>query len=79
MRIQNELQARGIAADLIENHLKITDSIWLTQARRVWQKHFKNKPSQNFKARAKQIRFLQNRGFAYEHIVNIIHEENEIM
>jgi regulatory protein len=63
LRIHVELQARGIQNEVIAEHLKITDNAWIIEARTVFRKHFKTGPAADFKERAKQIRFLQYRGF----------------
>ena len=68
LRIQAELFERGILTESIEHHLKITDTIWFTKAREVWEKRFKSQPPTDLKSRAQQIRFLQYRGFSIEHI-----------
>lgn len=71
LRIFMELQARGVADEMIAECLDITDNAWFTEARNVWQKRFKgNKPS-DFKHRAKQMRFLQYRGFTQEQIESV--------
>ena len=70
LRISMELQARGIAHEMIAEQLQITDNAWLVHARKVWQKHFKVKPS-DFKLLAKQMRFLQYRGFTHEQIESV--------
>lgn len=71
LRISIELQARGIPAFVIADQLKITDNAWFTEAYKVWQKHFKGLRPQDFKSRAKQLRFLQYRGFTQEQIASI--------
>ncbi len=77
LRIRAELIERGIAQDLIEHHLKILDNTWLDDAHRVWQKRFKNSLPHDFKSRARQMRFLQYRGFTSEHINFIFHSDDE--
>lgn len=67
IRIMQELQARGIPAEMIAEHIKITDNAWLIAAQGVWRKHFKSVPS-DIKLRFKQMRFLQYRGFTREQI-----------
>lgn len=71
LRIQAELIERGIAEDLIEHHLDISDNAWAFEARQVWQKRFKNTMPTDFKTRAQQMRFLQYRGFTREQIEKI--------
>lgn len=71
LRISAELQARGILPEMIAEHLQITDNAWLEKARKVWQKQFKCKLPEDFKLRAKQMRFLQCRGFTQEQIESV--------
>ncbi len=68
LRIRAELLERGIAQDLIEHQLNITDNAWLEDVRKVWQKRFKNRLPQDMKARGQQMRFLFYRGFTGEQI-----------
>jgi regulatory protein len=75
LRIRGELLERGIAEDLIEHHLNITDNAWLINVRKVWQKRFKSQLPHDFKARAQQMRFLHYRGFTHEQIDSIFSEE----
>jgi regulatory protein len=77
LRIQAELNARGISEDLIEHHLNIADNAWLTHAHHVWKKRFKGTFPRDFKARAQQMRFLQYRGFTAEQIDNIFHSDHQ--
>lgn len=70
-RIAHELQTRGISAEMIAEQLKITDNAWFTEVRNLWQKRFKGKHPTDFKSRAKQMRFLQYRGFSREQILSL--------
>lgn len=76
LRIRAELLERGIAQDLIEDHLKITDNAWLEEVRKVWQKRFKNRLPQDFKTRAQQMRFLHYRGFTAEQINQLLRNDD---
>ena len=78
LRISVELQARGISHEMIAEHLDITDNAWFVAAQKVWQKHCKHQVVASLQDRkkilAKQIRFLQYRGFTsmqIEHIANL--------
>jgi regulatory protein len=71
LRIRMELQARGIAPDVIAERIQITDNAWFTEAHKVWQKHFKGKRPDDFKNRAQQMRFLQYRGYSREQIESV--------
>jgi regulatory protein len=75
-RIARELQTRGIAEETIAEHLQITDNTWCANAQEVWQKHFKGKWPTDFKERAKQMRFLQYRGFTHEQINSVFERKN---
>jgi len=70
-RIAHELRQKGIAENLISNalpHLKETE---LKAAREVWQKKFGTAP-QDAKEKAKQVRFLQSRGFALDVVFKVL-------
>lgn len=71
LRILQELQIRGITAEMIADQLQIADNAWFIAARQVWQKHFKGNMPKDFKNRAKQMRFLQYRGFTREQIADV--------
>ena len=60
---------------MIAKHLQITDNAWFAEAQKAWQKQFKGNNSCDLKLRAKQIRFLQYRGFTREQIESVIHDE----
>jgi regulatory protein len=77
LRIRAELAQRGISEDVIEHHLNITDNAWFAQAKKAWQKHFKGSLPSDFKIRARQMRFLQHRGFMPEHIKLIFRSGND--
>ena len=63
LRIHRELQAHGIADEVIAEHLKITDNAWIVEAHSIFRKRFKASKLTDFKERAKLMRFLQYRGF----------------
>ena len=70
VRIRLELQERGICATLIDSCLDDSDPQWVTLARSVHRKRFGAAVAgaADRKARAKQMRFLQYRGFSAEQI-----------
>lgn len=78
LRISAELQARRIPPEMIAEQLQITDNAWFTQVRKVWQKHYKGQIASDFKIRAKQMRFLQNRGFTREQIESVFGTSGEM-
>lgn len=79
LRIARALEARGIADEMIAKHLQITDNAWFIVVRSVWQKHFKGKMPTNLKERAKQMRFLQYRGFTHEQIGSVFRNEDDTL
>lgn len=70
--IRSTLIERGIREDMIEDLLNISDNTWLTAVKQVWQKKFKNTLPSDYKERAKQMRFLNYRGFTFEQINSVI-------
>ncbi len=75
LRIQAELFDKGIAEQMIDHHLKITDNTWLAEVRKVWQKRFKNQWPTDYKTRAQHMRFLQLRGFTNEQIESVFNSD----
>lgn len=71
-RIALELKARGITPETIAELLQITDNAWFIEIQRVWRKQFKGAVPTDFKSRAKQMRFLQYRGFTHEQINSLL-------
>jgi regulatory protein len=53
---------------MIAEVTQITDNAWFAAAYKVWRKHFKGILPTDFLLRAKQMRFLQYRGFTREQI-----------
>jgi regulatory protein len=75
-RVVQEMRARGLEADAIENatqHLKATE---IERAREVWRKKFSS-PAQDAAERGKQMRFLITRGFSSEIIRRIVSGASE--
>ncbi|WP_439135075.1 regulatory protein RecX [Pseudomaricurvus sp.] len=66
-RLQMELREKGIEQSLVVEELSKPELDWFAQAESVLRKKFQE-PAGGMKERAKQIRFLQYRGFAHEHI-----------
>ncbi len=70
-RITHELRQRGIADELIEAALPALKETEFEVARSVWQRKFGTLP-QDAKEKAKQMRFLQSRGFSLDVIVHVL-------
>lgn len=77
LHIKMELQARGINTEIIAEVLDMADNKWFDQARHVWQKRFKGQTAQNYADLAKQMRFLQQRGFTKEQIDSVLGRNRE--
>jgi regulatory protein len=74
-RIAFELKQKGVAAELVDAHsVKLRESE-LEAARSVWRKKFRVLP-RTAADKAKQVRFLQSRGFASEVIFQILRTDN---
>ncbi len=69
-RIAHELKQKGISDDLINATLPQLKQGELEAARVVWQKKF-GAVAQDTKEKAKQMRFLQSRGFSMEVIFKV--------
>ncbi|NNF41412.1 MAG: regulatory protein RecX [Woeseiaceae bacterium] len=68
VRIRTELKQRGVDPGLIEGALEASATDWYQLARAIRQKKFGDDAAPDFKARARQMRFLQYRGFEPDHI-----------
>lgn len=74
IRIKEELRQRGIKDELITEYLDSQKKTWRTKVEAVRRKRFGDELPKDFKERAKQMRFLQYRGFTTEHIKQIFDE-----
>lgn len=70
-RIAHELRQKGIAESLIEQALPQLRESELEAAREVWQRKFGELP-QDQKEKARQVRFLQSRGFSLDVVLRIL-------
>ncbi len=75
-RIAHELRQKGISEELISSAIPQLKQGELEAARAVWQRKFATHPpnqqEQDQKEKAKQVRFLQSRGFSMEVIFNVM-------
>jgi regulatory protein len=67
VKLAYELRQRGIADTIIEAVLKDNRDSELERAREVWRKKFGTQPATP-QEKAKQMRFMQSRGFSLEMI-----------
>jgi len=70
-RITHELRQKGIAEELIDSALPAMKDSELEAAREVWQRKFSTLPKDP-KDKARQMRFLQSRGFSIEVIIKVL-------
>jgi len=71
VRIREELRQRGIPATLVCEYIDFQDRCWIETAREAWHKRFGGKICGDMKARARQLQFLQYRGFTTEQTKHI--------
>jgi len=70
-RIVHELRQKGIDESLIDAAVPALREDELTMAREVWRKKF-GSPPQDAKEKARQVRFLQSRGFSMDVIFKLL-------
>ena len=70
-RIRHDLQAKGVSAEVVGTTLAGLKEGELDAARAVWCRKFQAVPA-TAAERAKQARFLQNRGFSSEIITRLL-------
>ena len=68
IRVRQELGERGLDAGLIDELLEGLSEDWCALARQVRDKKFGAELPREFKEKARQMRFLQYRGFDSAHI-----------
>ena len=72
LRIRQELSQRGVANALIEEALAEQDCDWFALAEQTLKRRFRQGPGQDQKEKARQLRFLQYRGFSAEQCFNAL-------
>jgi len=68
VRIRGELKQRGVDADAIHLHLDDASLDWCSLAREVRSRKFGEAQPKEYKEKARQMRFLEYRGFTGEQI-----------
>jgi regulatory protein len=77
LRIQKELQEKGVTAEAIECWLDVSSREWLDDIRRVQRKKFGARLPKSYPERARQARFLQYRGFTYDQIQKLLNPHGQ--
>ena len=75
IKIAMELQQRGISDELVAQYLDERDTQWAESAVAVRLKRFGAALPKDFTERARQMRFLQYRGFTMQQIQHAVGEE----
>lgn len=68
LRVLNDLGDRGVAQRLIDAAMQETEVDWFERACEVREQKFGSDKPADFTEKARQMRFLQYRGFGNEHI-----------
>jgi regulatory protein len=71
LKIRYELRQKGIADSLADPFLEPLDGEWDDSMRRQRERKFGNAIPEDYAARMKQARFLQNRGFSPESVMRL--------
>lgn len=72
VRIRQDLSQRGIHQGLIDLAIQQTGADWCALARDIKNKKFGREKPADFKEKARQMRFLQYRGFEPDHIQSAV-------
>ncbi|MGA9853318.1 MAG: regulatory protein RecX [Gammaproteobacteria bacterium] len=78
VKIRDELRGRGVDAILVETALAEYHDQWLVNAAAVHRKRFSAAPPRDYAERARQARFLQQRGFTAEQIRQVLKGDVEL-
>jgi regulatory protein len=78
LRIAQELRQRGIAESQVDEALARQEFDWAEQASAVRAKRFGRMPPRDIRERAKQVRFLEYRGFAADQIRQVLKHNHDL-
>lgn len=68
LRIRADLRTKGVGHELINEVLALDDDEWNQAAKSALQRHFGESPPRHSADRARQIRYLERRGFSNSQI-----------
>lgn len=68
VKISNDLKQRGVSSSLINTALHESDADWYALAQQIRERKFGRNIPEDYKLKAKQMRFLLSRGFDSEMI-----------
>ncbi len=75
-RVAHELRAKGVSAELVAETSRAARETDLARARGIWRRKFRS-PGTSREERAKQMRFLQARGFSFDVIRAVLNTNEE--
>jgi len=73
LKVAHELRCKGIGEEVIEAAFRAAGIDGTADMQRVWQSRFSEKPV-NDRERARQVRFLQGRGFPLDNVLRFLRE-----
>jgi len=76
LAIAHTLRQRGVPEALVQSQLAALSTSELERAREVWRRRF-GSPPRDARERARQMRFLQGRGFPLEVILRVVRPGSE--
>jgi regulatory protein len=76
-KIRADLRGRGVTDEFIDTGLSEAEQDWFELAREVRVKKFGAERARDLKDKARQMRFLQSRGFGQEHIQAAVSADDE--
>ena len=71
LKVAHELRAKGVAEETITAAFQVAGEDGAADVERVWKSRFSQLP-QNDRERARQVRFLQGRGFPLDNILRFL-------
>lgn len=75
LRIAQELKERGVDAEMSASYLDVSAGEWRDMMVQQYSKKFGNESVDEFKEKAKRMRFLQSRGYPLDMINSFINNQ----
>ena len=73
--IRQQLQQKGVAADLVALGLEAVEEQWFDLAQQLYERKYRDRPLVELKERAKRMRFMASRGFMSHHFQHLLELE----
>ncbi len=71
IKIRAALQQRGVAEPMVDTCMAAADVDWHQQLRAAWHKKYHGEAADDARGKARQLRFLQSRGFPADLIFSL--------